>query len=257
MGKMIETVREVNNAVRNAALLGITGILGAAGFVTYSKVTDGERKLISAQQELAEANHQVQDLKQSLEQKVAEIDRLETSLKLLKVDQRLARVDIIDVVKSEDSDVPTTTIQFTELGPDDTPIAEPRQFKLKGDTIYIDNWVVKFDDKYIEAADLIRGTSITLFRRVFGDKEQPAEGQLLEDVGNRPSAYARGGEPSDFEEEIWKDFWNIANNPELAAAKGIRAAHGEAVSVKAEKGKRYTIKLRASDGLTLVAESKP
>ncbi len=57
---------------------------------------------------------------------------------------------------------------------------------------------------------------------------------------------------TEFEKEIWDNFWTIANDPGLAEKKGIRAAHGEAVSMKAEKGKSYRIVLRASDGLSIV-----
>lgn len=256
MGKVIETVREVNNAVRSAALVGITGLIGTAGFLTYNKVTESERKLISAQSELAEAKTKVDSLQLTVAEKVAEIDKLETSLRLLKVDQRLAKIDVVDQNVDPSTEQPVTTIRFTELGPNDASLSEPREFKLRGDTIYIDNWVVKFDDKYVEQADLIRGTSLTLFRRVFGDKENPADGQSLDEIGDRPSAYARGGEPSEFEEAIWKDFWTIANDPAMAAAKGIRAIHGEAVSIKAEKGRTYRIVLRASDGLSIVADPK-
>ena len=37
---------------------------------------------------------------------------------------------------------------------------------------------------------------------------------------------------------------------------GIRAAHGQAVSIKTQKGKSYRILLRASDGLSIVPDGE-
>jgi hypothetical protein len=65
---------------------------------------------------------------------------------------------------------------------------------------------------------------------------------------------------SDFEKKIWSDFWTLANDPEKAKELGIRAAHGEAVNIRMEAGKRYQVQLRASDGLSITPiteESKP
>ncbi|MCU0980063.1 MAG: hypothetical protein MUF25_12980, partial [Pirellulaceae bacterium] len=60
--------------------------------------------------------------------------------------------------------------------------------------------------------------------------------------------YTRGGVMSDFEKKIWDDFWTIANDPQQAAQLGIRAVHGDAVSIKVEQGKTYRITVRASGG---------
>ena len=59
---------------------------------------------------------------------------------------------------------------------------------------------------------------------------------------------------SAFEERIWSEFWNIANDPRQAEELGIRAAHGEAPSIKVRPGKSYLIHLRASDGLSITPE---
>ena len=61
-----------------------------------------------------------------------------------------------------------------------------------------------------------RGTSLLLFKRIFGSGQRPDDGYPLDEVGSAPRAYARGGKMSDFERRIWDDFWNIANDPERA-----------------------------------------
>jgi hypothetical protein len=108
--------------------------------------------------------------------------------------------------------------------------------------------VVKFEDKYVEAADLERGVTICLFNRIFGEFQKPNEGFSLDEPGRRPGPYARGGVMSDLEKKIWTDFWNIANSPQQAAEMGIRALHGDAVSIKVAKGKKYRITVRAAGG---------
>ena len=123
--------------------------------------------------------------------------------------------------------------------------------------MYIDNWVVKFDDKYVEHAEIERSTSLVLFRRVFGESQTPNEGISLDAVGSRPQAYGTGNEMSDFEKQIWSEFWTIANDESRARELGIRAAHGEAPSMKLQKGKSYRIQLRASDGLSITPDSGP
>jgi hypothetical protein len=60
---------------------------------------------------------------------------------------------------------------------------------------------------------------------------------------------------NDAEREIWGKFWEYANNPELAGQAGIRAAHGEAPSIKLMPGKSYRVSLRASAGLEIAAET--
>ena len=56
---------------------------------------------------------------------------------------------------------------------------------------------------------------------------------------------------SEFEQKIWDDFWEVANSKAKQDELGIRAIHGEALSIKAMKGNTYYIDLRASGGLSL------
>ena len=95
--------------------------------------------------------------------------------------------------------------------------------------------MVKFDDKYVEQADIDRSTSLVLFRRIFGEAQKPMDGYPLDNIGARPKAYGQGEELSPFEEKIWTDFWGIANDEKKARELGIRAAHGEAPSIKVKR----------------------
>ena len=117
--------------------------------------------------------------------------------------------------------------------------------------MYVECLVAKFEDDYIEQAALDRSTAICLFQRIFGEYQQPQEGYPLDVQRTGPHTYARGGQLSALEQRIWSDFWQIANDPQQAAALGIRAAHADAPSTRVEKGAVYELELRSTGEFTL------
>ncbi len=265
MGSIVEGVKTVNSVVRTFLLAASAGVLGWGGYLIYSEVTKRDRllhdqeqvieqtqeQLISLQGELSGKLVEIEQLNQHVEEQQAEIDKLETSMHLLKTDQRLARLNVVKVERDEAGKALTSKLEFVELSPSGEPLSPPKSFELPGDVIYIDNWVVKFDDSYIEKGDIERGTSLCLFRRIFSEQQVPNEGFSLDEIGMRPQAYSRGGALSEFEQHLWHDFWEFANDPVKATQMGIRAANGEAVSVQVREGKAYNISLRASGGLSI------
>jgi hypothetical protein len=200
---------------------------------------------------------QVAELTAELKAKQREIVRLETALRLLKVDHRVAQIDVLSQQGSEKDKTLVTSFQFVEVDDKGHPLTAPRLLTVKGDMAYVEYWVVKFGDESVEAGDPLRGTSICLFRRIFGELQNPADGYVLDAVGSRPAGYHDGREASVFEKEIWAQFWAIANDPAKAQEKGIRTAHGEAPNQKLVPGKRYKVLLRASGGLSFHPEDLP
>jgi hypothetical protein len=265
MGNVIESVKVINNAARTLLAISLLGILGGGGAWTYWVLTEqqrknsvAERELLDLQDRLGQVTHSLQEsetkrvaLEKEIAEKIIEIEKLNTSMQLLKVNQRLARLEVLGVEKVGDAEQVKSKVRFVELSPGGEPLSDGKVFEFDGDVIYIDNWVVQFDDKFVEAADIEKGTSLCLFRRIFSESQAPEKGFSLDEVGMRPQAYSRGGEMTDFEKAIWTQFWDIANDPDKAASMGIRAANGEAVSVKVRAGASYNIRLRASGGLTI------
>ena len=265
MGWMMESVKTVNSAVRTLLLTVLVVVIGAGAFFGYREYTARERLAQEQEQRLAEAQQRMVSLESDLQsrmveigqlntdlkQKSEQIERLETSLQLLKVDQRLAQLTVLGIERDEQNRAISSELEFVELSPAGEAMSKPKRFTLPGDLIYIDNWVVKFEDEFVQRADIERGTSLCLFRRVFSEEQVPTDGVSLDEVGMRPQAYARGGALTDFEKELWGDFWEFANNPEKASAMGIRAANGEAVSIKVREGMKYNITLRSSGGLSI------
>ena len=290
MAGAIEKLQTINSLIRTLLALGVFGGLGAAGWYGYTTYNAAEIEkqrqdaaLQVKEEELAKSQQQVEKQQQELTAKDAElagkeakiveqkteistlnqevarqeeeIQRLDTALKLHKLERRLARIRVLDTGVDQVSGRKFSKIEFVEMNEVGDPVGEPKQFQLDGEMVYVDYWVVKFEDKYVEQADLERGVSICMFNRVFGDLQKPKDGFSLDEPGQRPGNYARGSVMSDFEKKIWEDFWKIANDPQQAARLGIRALHGDAVSIKVEKGKTYRITVRASGGPEITVDN--
>ena len=165
------------------------------------------------------------------------------------------------MVLSQETDgegqVASTTFNFVEVDEEDNPLDDPRVFTIEGDLLYIDAWVAKFADEYVEEGDPLRSTSVCLFRRLFGENQAPADGFELDAIGVRPHAYSRGDAMSDLERELWDNFWDFAHDRERAADAGVRAIHGEAPSIQLRQGNLYKVTLRASGGLSIESHALP
>lgn len=272
---LMDNLKTIDRFIRTLLGVVLVGGLGTAGYFGYSTFNAQEIEARKKAAALAEAEKALENTKSKLQQaesdvasKIAElklrdaeieklnenIDKLETSLTLLKVNHRVARFTAVDQTKDEATGETSTLVEFVELNDEGQPIDTPRQFRVKGEVVYVDGWIVKFDDKYVEQADLERGTSLLLFKRLFGSGQRPDEGYPLDEIGSAPRAYARRGKITEFERKIWDDFWNIANNPAKAAELGIRAVHGDAPSMHVQKGKTYKILLRSTGETSIVPD---
>jgi hypothetical protein len=256
----VETLSTLNSVVRTILAVIVVGAVAGGGWLGYRAIEGGHREarlhqeaLETARRDLAEKERLLleQDVRAGLER----IEQLQTAMSLLKVDKRVARLTVLDQSTDPQTRALLSTVQFVELDERGEPIGEPRVVTIEGAVVYVDNWIVKFDERYVEAADELRSASLVLFRRFFGERQQPDEGFPIDRVGARPDVYSRGEPLSDFERRIWGDFWEIANDPQRAAGLGIRAAHGEAVSMKLQKGRSYRLVLRASDGLSIIPDT--
>jgi hypothetical protein len=279
MAGMMEGLSTVNSFLRTLVAIIVVGAVGVGGWFGYTTYNAKEIEARSKAKELADANDKLAKAEEDLQTASAQIERqtariaeqqsqiddlnlkvkkLETSLAFLKVDHRVAKFTALDQTKDEATGDVTTLIEFVEVNDEGAPIDTPRQFRLPGDTVYIDSWVIRFKDEFVEQNDLERGSSLMLFKRVFGSGQKPTDGYPLDEVGSAPRAYARGGKISDFEKKIWDNFWAIANDPARQDELGIRSGSGVAPNMKVEKGKTYEIRLRAAgDPEMRPAESAP
>jgi len=251
-----------NYGFRTAVYGGLVVLLGWGAWRVQSALDENERQLQAAQVtidglhgEVAARDAHIGELDAQIVELQAEVQRLQAALRLLKVDHRLARLTVLD-----QHEVPQakggvqTEVSFQELGADDEPLGPEQRFTLDGKVAYVDALVIKFDDSFVEQGDALRGTSLCLFRRLFGEYQFPSEGFPLDTAGQRPLPYAFDDADPGFESRLWARFWDYAHDPEAVAGAGVRAMHGEAPYMELREGRSYLVELRASGGLTVTAE---
>ncbi|MDO4584394.1 MAG: hypothetical protein Q4D62_09860 [Planctomycetia bacterium] len=183
-----------------------------------------------------------------------ENQKLDLANRLLKVDVRRARIEVLGQEKDGET-IRNTTIRFTELDSTGAILVPPREWTIAGDLLYIDSLVVKFEDEQVETATPAQSQSICVFRRLFSEHQNPADGIPIDPENSIPVIYRSSSqEPSPYEQEIWRQFWEISNDPQRQKQLGIRAIHGEAPNQKLVPGRIYYVELRASGGLSIRTE---
>ena len=251
MSELMNNVKTINSVVRTMIFLGISAGLGFAGFVGFNNYIkpgiEAKEKLIEL--ELLRVEHRNQSAE--LDRVQEENDRIKTSMRLLKVDRRKAKVEILEKSKNEDGE-PILQVRFTEFDEFDEPIGAGRDFELRGDRMYVDCWVVKFGDKYVEQADALRSASLCVFKGIYGNLDGPEGSQSLDSDSrdHYPVVYS-DAEKTAFESKIWNDFWQLANDRKSQQELGIRAIHGQANYLKVEAGKTYEVTVRSSGAASL------
>lgn len=256
---MLKSLDSVSNFIKAMLSLVLVGGAGFGAWFGYNTYYQKDLALREKEEQVRKSEAEIVRLNEDLLLKQREIVRLDTANKLLKVDRRLAQIEVLQQQETTPGDPATlnTTFSFVEIDDEGRPLSQPQVHTVKGDLVYVEAWIVKFDDEFVEKGDPFRGTSICLFRRLWGEFQEPNDGFKIETVGSRPAAYSRGDEPSEIEREIWENFWDYATDPDRAKAAGVRVAHVEAAANKLIPGKRYRITLRASDGLSITPENVP
>lgn len=192
----------------------------------------------------------------ALRQEVAELQedlaQREFQLDMLRARSRVAQLEVLEQYPDPSSRSGLRTrFRFVEIDREGRSLSEGQEFTIDGALVYLDAQVIKFDDRFVESQDLLRGSSLLLFRRIFGEYQNPADGFVIDSVGERPLAYAPESGANAFQEELWANFWEYANDPAVSRQSGVRAMHGEAPYIKLVEGKRYSVELRHAGGLSI------
>jgi hypothetical protein len=215
-------------------------IVGAAGAGTLWLLSPGETARLRKERE---------DLEK---QRVA----LEQAVGRLTGEDRVAEVYVVDqiragqVVNGQPAPRDITTIEFIELDRQQHPLPS-RRFMINDNVIFFDALVLKFDPQYVTLGDALRGRNLSLFRRIYGEHQNPVDGFPIDPSGDVPNVYRVNPQPSPFEQKLWSQFWDFAGNPDLAAGSGVHVAQGEAVYAPMERGQVWTLSLQNNGGLNL------
>ena len=146
-----------------------------------------------------------------------------------------------------------TTLLFVEYARDGSALPAKR-FAFDGNVAHIDAMVIKFDGKFVEDNDPLRGRSVALFTRLYGEKQPPDNGLRIDEPDKIPHVY-RGADPrvSDFERDLWSNFWKLADDEAYRKEMGVRVAQGEGVWTKFHPDRLYTLTLEADGGLNITS----
>ena len=128
------------------ALLVLGGLVGVVGWWTNHY----RSSLLEQEADIVERDRRIEELKLNLEAQAdalleaeaevlsvrAEKEALELRNKLLLLDHRLARVEVVNQRETTEGFV--TEVRFIELGSDGKPIAEPKQVEVRGEGVFVD-----------------------------------------------------------------------------------------------------------------------
>jgi hypothetical protein len=187
-----------------------------------------------------------------LQQEIEKNQQLEQVVSRLTGEKRRAEILVTD--QKTVGGVLKTTLLFVEYAPDGHSLP-PKSFTIDGNQAHIDGLLIEFDHDFVKNNDPLRGHSIILFTRIYGDDQTPQNASPIDTPGQEPAIY-RGADPhvSDFEKDLWKNFWKLYEDDYYRKSKGVRVAMGQGVWGMFEKGRLYTITLQTDGGLTLTSE---
>lgn len=216
-----------------AKIFGLTVLvlIGSAGIYAYYARSPQEKQI-----------RQLQEEKKQLEQIVQRLGE----------ERRLAEL-LVTEQKTVDG-VLNTTVLFVEYAKNGGALP-PKSFVLQGEKIHIDAMVIKFDGQYVQQNDPLRGHSIALFTKIYGDRQTPAEGFDIDAPGRIPDIY-RGADPkvSAFEQKLWQDFWRLAQDKSYRAEMGVRVADGQGTWGPLEPDMLYTLSIESNGGINRSSE---
>lgn len=208
------------------------------------------KRLVHEQEELARKNRALALQTERLKREKAQLDEV---IERLDVEERVAEIEVLQQHQNDQGNL-QTVVRFTEFGRGGEPL-EPLVFGIPSDTPHFDALVIKFERDYVKRGDSLRGHSLALFRRVYGDTQSPNSGYWIGERSGVPDLYRISDEPSEFELKLWAEFWEYASNPDRAATAGVRVAQGESVYAPMKPGEIWRLSLDAGGGLNLKKQS--
>lgn len=181
---------------------------------------------------------------------------LQRAVQRLSGETRMAEVHVLDqvlagqLVNGIPAERDATTIEFIEMDRQGHPLPSKR-FVIHDRVIHFDALVIQFDQEDVAAGDELRGKSVALFRRIYGENQTPADGFRIDPENDVPDIYRVHPDPSSFERRLWSQFWQYARDPDLAARERVRVAQGEAVYEPMMKGDVWSLTLQNNGGLNI------
>jgi len=179
--------------------------------------------------------------------------QLENVVQRLSTERRVAKI-LVTAQSRDAGGVLSTTLLWVEYARDGSTLPA-RSFIVRGETVHIDAMVIKFEHDFVRKNDPLRGHSIALFTRAYGDAESPATAQPIDTPGAIPDIY-RDADPrvTEFEQELWRNFWKLFDDPAYRESKGVRVANGQGVWGPFKKDLLYVVSVESDGGVNITPQ---
>jgi len=185
-----------------------------------------------------------------------EIRVLQQMVERLEADTRIAEVLVSNVEFNPITQQHMTTIKFLEYDTEGRAMW-PKYFTFAGNVIQFQSLVVRFDDSFVKAADVLKGRSAYLFWKAFLLNGEKTQEYAIAELNEVPAGYKIDGPRNDFEDELWQEFWKYALDSQKAVSKGIKNAQIEAPGTKFVPGVLYTMKIEHDGGIRIDTKEIP
>ncbi len=206
-----------------------SSVVVAAGVLTLFSLGNFEVRRLS---------QRVNELEQERHDLIQYADRISAS-------RRVAQVEVLRE-HSDGDKRPVVTLLWQEIGPNGT-LGKPVAIEAIGRQVYFEAMVIKFERRLVGEGDPSRGSSLALFRRVFGDQQMPETATEFDRSARPPLTDPRELDP--LHDRLWAMFWELVDDPAKASQFGVRVAQCEAPSVRVRPGQIWEVSLDAAGGL--------
>ncbi|MFH1877465.1 MAG: hypothetical protein ABH883_01480 [Candidatus Omnitrophota bacterium] len=168
----------------------------------------------------------------------------------LRAESRIAEILVTGVIFDENTKKRKTTIKFLEYDVSGKPIA-PRYFTFTGNIIQFQSLVIRFDDRYVQRGDRLKGKSVYLFWKVFALNGKETEEYEISRAYEIPDGYMVEGTGGAFQKRLWENFWKYALDERKAKEIGIKNAQIEAPGTMFIPGRLYTVRIEHDGGMRI------
>ncbi len=182
---------------------------------------------------------------QSLSELLNNNKEFRLAIERLSAEQQIGYAKVISQ-ENDDAGQLWTTLKFIETSREKTEeVISEQQYKIAGDVIHFDLLIVRFPKEMVADG---KERSLYLWRRIYGENQQPSQAFSINQEGDIPNRYKDLFTKLKLSEQqtLWDGIWSLSNDPQALSEYGIQAIYGNAVYKQLRPGLVYIFKIDPS-----------